>query len=189
MTAALQHSEISHPEILFSVFQRFIFNGLLENRSRRDSMLYSPSFIIMAFANLFIVSSFGTFFLFPLFITSHGGSKSDRDYYGRLRPLLSHLSSLDLRYDRSDRAEEKLRYWVRDYEHPSVHLSLLSRGSIPLLPSSHTCAHSPWRRVGPLFHLCVHLCCRHYSPGALKRGNRYFRYIGSHRVGHRANHW
>jgi len=40
-------------------------------------MLYSPSFITMAFANLFIVSSFGTFFLFPLFITSHGGSKSD----------------------------------------------------------------------------------------------------------------
>ena len=31
----------------------------------------------MAFANLFTVSSFGTFFLFPLFITSHGGSKSD----------------------------------------------------------------------------------------------------------------
>ena len=40
-------------------------------------MLYSPSFITMAFANLFIVSSFGTFFLFPLFVTSHGGSKSD----------------------------------------------------------------------------------------------------------------
>ena len=40
-------------------------------------MLYSPSFIAMAFANLFTVSSFGTFFLFPLFITSHGGSKSD----------------------------------------------------------------------------------------------------------------
>jgi len=40
-------------------------------------MLYSPSFIIMAFANLFTVSSFGTFFLFPLFITSSGGSKSD----------------------------------------------------------------------------------------------------------------
>ncbi|NIS59818.1 MAG: MFS transporter, partial [Proteobacteria bacterium] len=40
-------------------------------------MLYSPPFITMAFANLFTVSSFGTFFLFPLFITSHGGSKSD----------------------------------------------------------------------------------------------------------------
>ena len=40
-------------------------------------MLYSPSFIAMAFANLFTVSSFGIFFLFPLFITSHGGSKSD----------------------------------------------------------------------------------------------------------------
>jgi MFS family permease len=31
----------------------------------------------MAIANLFTVSSFGTFFLFPLFITHHGGSKSD----------------------------------------------------------------------------------------------------------------
>ena len=40
-------------------------------------MLYSPSFITMAFANFFTVSSFGTFFLFPLFITNHGGSKSD----------------------------------------------------------------------------------------------------------------
>jgi len=40
-------------------------------------MLYSPSFITMAFSNLFTVSSFGTFFLFPLFITSNGGSKSD----------------------------------------------------------------------------------------------------------------
>ena len=40
-------------------------------------MLYSPSFITMAFSNLFTVSSFGTFFLFPLFITSYGGSKSD----------------------------------------------------------------------------------------------------------------
>ena len=40
-------------------------------------MLYSPSFIAMAFANLFTVSSFGTFFLFPLFITNHGGSKAD----------------------------------------------------------------------------------------------------------------
>ena len=40
-------------------------------------MIYSPSFITMAFSNLFTVSSFGTFFLFPLFITSYGGSKSD----------------------------------------------------------------------------------------------------------------
>jgi MFS family permease len=40
-------------------------------------MPYSRSFITMAIANLFTVSSFGTFFLFPLFITNHGGSKSD----------------------------------------------------------------------------------------------------------------
>ncbi len=31
----------------------------------------------MSLANLFTVSSFGTFFLFPLFITSRGGSKAD----------------------------------------------------------------------------------------------------------------
>jgi MFS family permease len=40
-------------------------------------MLYNPSFITMAFSNLCTVSSFGTFFLFPLLITSYGGSKSD----------------------------------------------------------------------------------------------------------------
>ncbi|HUV59256.1 MAG TPA: MFS transporter [Desulfatiglandales bacterium] len=40
-------------------------------------MLYNTSFITMAFSNLFTVSSFGTFFLFPLLITSYGGSKSD----------------------------------------------------------------------------------------------------------------
>ena len=40
-------------------------------------MLYNPSFITMAFSNLFTVSSFGTFFLFPLLITSYGGSKLD----------------------------------------------------------------------------------------------------------------
>jgi MFS family permease len=49
----------------------------MKKQSRRTSMLYSPPFITMAFANLFTVSSFGTFFLFPLFITGHGGSKSD----------------------------------------------------------------------------------------------------------------
>jgi MFS family permease len=31
----------------------------------------------MSFANFFIVSSFGTFFLFPLFVRDHGGSKAD----------------------------------------------------------------------------------------------------------------
>ena len=40
-------------------------------------MLYSPQFIILAAANLFIVSSQGAFFLFPLFVTGHGGSKLD----------------------------------------------------------------------------------------------------------------
>ncbi len=40
-------------------------------------MLYTPSFLIMSFANFFTVSSFGSFFLFPLFIKDHGGSKAD----------------------------------------------------------------------------------------------------------------
>jgi MFS family permease len=40
-------------------------------------MLYSPSFIIMAFANLCTVSSLGTFFLFPLFLKGHGGTEAD----------------------------------------------------------------------------------------------------------------
>lgn len=40
-------------------------------------MLYSPSFIIMALANLSTVSSLGAFYLFPLFIEGHGGSKAD----------------------------------------------------------------------------------------------------------------
>jgi hypothetical protein len=31
----------------------------------------------MALANLFTMSSISTFFLFPLFITNHGGTKAD----------------------------------------------------------------------------------------------------------------
>lgn len=40
-------------------------------------MLYSPAFLTMALANLFTMSSVSTFFLFPLFITGHGGTKAD----------------------------------------------------------------------------------------------------------------
>jgi len=40
-------------------------------------MLYTRTFIQMAIANFFMVSSFGAFFLFPLFITHHGGSQDD----------------------------------------------------------------------------------------------------------------
>jgi len=46
-------------------------------KSRKKKALYTPSFILMAAANFFNVSSFSSFFLFPLFITSHGGSKAD----------------------------------------------------------------------------------------------------------------
>ena len=40
-------------------------------------MIYSREFLIMALANFFTMSSVSTFFLFPLFITRHGGTKAD----------------------------------------------------------------------------------------------------------------
>lgn len=40
-------------------------------------MLYTPSFAALFIANLMMVSSFAGFFLFPLFITAHGGSETD----------------------------------------------------------------------------------------------------------------
>ncbi len=39
--------------------------------------LYSSTFLIFACANFFTVSSFGSFFIFPLFITAHGGTNAD----------------------------------------------------------------------------------------------------------------
>lgn len=39
--------------------------------------LYTSSFLLISLANLFNVSSFGFFYLFPLFITSHNGTESD----------------------------------------------------------------------------------------------------------------
>ena len=39
--------------------------------------LYRPSFLLMAAANFFTLSIFSTFFLFPLFVLEHGGSKAD----------------------------------------------------------------------------------------------------------------
>jgi MFS family permease len=46
-------------------------------KSKNKQDLYIPSFVLMAVANFFTVSSFGCFFLFPLFITIHGGTKAD----------------------------------------------------------------------------------------------------------------
>ncbi len=40
-------------------------------------MLYSRTFLCLALANLSCLSSFGAFFLFPLFITAHGGDQVD----------------------------------------------------------------------------------------------------------------
>ena len=39
--------------------------------------LYTPAFAALFFANLSLVASFASFFLFPLFITQHGGSNQD----------------------------------------------------------------------------------------------------------------
>jgi MFS family permease len=50
---------------------------MLKMPSKEIPKLYSPSFISFGFANFFTVSSFGIFFLFPLFIKSRGGSESD----------------------------------------------------------------------------------------------------------------
>jgi len=40
-------------------------------------MLYTPAFAALFLTNLMIVASFAGFFLFPLFITAHGGSETD----------------------------------------------------------------------------------------------------------------
>jgi len=40
-------------------------------------MLYTPAFAALFIANLTIVASFAGFFLFPLFITAHGGNETD----------------------------------------------------------------------------------------------------------------
>jgi MFS family permease len=44
---------------------------------KTDPPVYTAPFLLLAAANFFTVSSLGSFFLFPLFITSHGGSKAD----------------------------------------------------------------------------------------------------------------
>ena len=41
------------------------------------SSLYTAPYIRISCANLFTLSSFGSFFLFPLFVTSVGGSEAD----------------------------------------------------------------------------------------------------------------
>jgi MFS family permease len=40
-------------------------------------MLYTPAFFAMAVANLACLASYSAFFLFPLFITGHGGDQAD----------------------------------------------------------------------------------------------------------------
>ena len=40
-------------------------------------MLYTPAFIALYLANFSLVASFAAFFLFPLFVTGHGGNQQD----------------------------------------------------------------------------------------------------------------
>jgi len=44
---------------------------------QKETMLYTSAFLKMSFAHLFLSASFGTFYLLPLFIVGHGGSKVD----------------------------------------------------------------------------------------------------------------
>jgi MFS family permease len=64
------------PSLLVCKFPRLIPTGIFM-RSITDPVLYNRSFVLMAAANFFTVSSIGAFFLFPLFIISHGGSEAD----------------------------------------------------------------------------------------------------------------
>ncbi|MFH1626216.1 MAG: MFS transporter [Pseudomonadota bacterium] len=69
------------------IFQDFAWTALKLQRGTTKYGKYAfltmkdmapkTQFIMMGSANLFTVSSFAGFFLFPLFITDHGGSKSD----------------------------------------------------------------------------------------------------------------
>jgi MFS family permease len=44
---------------------------------RKATVLYTSTFIRMSLTHLFLAASFGTFYLLPLFIVGHGGSKAD----------------------------------------------------------------------------------------------------------------
>ena len=46
-------------------------------RAKTEPPVYTASFLLLAAANFFTVSSLGCFFLFPIFIMGHGGSKAD----------------------------------------------------------------------------------------------------------------
>ncbi len=46
-------------------------------RPNDNPAIYTPSFLLLAAANFFTVSSLGCFFMFPIFIMNHGGSKAD----------------------------------------------------------------------------------------------------------------
>ncbi len=46
-------------------------------KTKTEPPVYTASFLLLAAANFFTVSSLGCFFLFPIFIMGHGGSKAD----------------------------------------------------------------------------------------------------------------
>ena len=49
----------------------------LDPSTKNDKTLYTFPFVAMSLANMFVAASVGSFFLFPLFVTNHGGSESD----------------------------------------------------------------------------------------------------------------
>jgi MFS family permease len=46
-------------------------------KTKTEPPVYTASFLLLAAANFFTVSSLGCFFLFPIFIMGHGGTKAD----------------------------------------------------------------------------------------------------------------
>ena len=54
-----------------------ISETFLKGEQADASMLYNRAFILMALANMFTMASISSFFLLPLYITYHGGTKAD----------------------------------------------------------------------------------------------------------------
>jgi MFS family permease len=50
---------------------------MLKDHAKNTTVLVSPPFVAMALANFFAMTSFACFFLFPVFIIEHGGTRAD----------------------------------------------------------------------------------------------------------------
>lgn len=93
-------------------------------------MLYTPAFAALFIANLCLVSSFAAFFLFPLYITEHGGSQQD---IGILMGIFALASAVCRPWvsEMIDRAGRKRSYSIGAFIMTLMPLShLLLNGSI-----------------------------------------------------------